>query len=131
MSRPVVVWATGLLVAVGLLAAGCGGSEPLTGPALSGEKLFSETVLAGNAGCITCHSLTPDKDLVGPSMAGVGVRAASRQPGVAARDYLRKSITSPDAFLVPGFEDKMLDNWAEVLSDGEIDALVTYLETLK
>ena len=97
---------------------------------IEGEKLFKGTVLAGSAGCITCHSLAPDKDLVGPSMAGIGVRAGTRQPGVTGADYIRKSIVSPDAFVVPGFDPKMPDNWGELLTGAEIDALVDYLLTV-
>ncbi|NNF56462.1 MAG: c-type cytochrome [Acidimicrobiales bacterium] len=116
-----------------LIVIGCGASQsaPLSESAAYGKDLFDETSLAGNAGCITCHSLTPEKDLVGPSMAGIGSRAGQRQPGVAAGEYIRTSIVAPDTFVVPGFDDnKMPKNWGEVLSEAEIQALVDYLLTV-
>lgn len=96
-----------------------------------GEELYKRTVLANNGGCITCHSLTPDKVLVGPSLADIGVTAAERIPGTSARDYLRESITDPDAFLVDGFNaGRMPGNWEDGLSSDQIDAIVDYMLTL-
>jgi len=114
-----------------LVVTACGGSGTADGE-LDGEELFGQSVLAGNAGCITCHSLQPDRVLVGPSMAGIATRAASREPGVSAEDYIRKSILSPAAFVVDGFaEGQMLDVWEDSLSPGQVDALVDYLLTLE
>lgn len=113
-----------------LVVAGCGGSATEDGE-FDGEELFGQSVLAGNAGCITCHSLEPDRVLVGPSMAGIASRAGSREPGVSADDYIRKSILNPAAYVVDGFaEGQMLDVWEESLSPAELDALVEYLLTL-
>ena len=122
----------GLIVGVLLLATACGGGDSGDGgSAGSGRDLFRQTVLGGNAGCITCHSLDADTTLVGPSMAGVGNRAPTRQPGVAGADYLRTSIIDPESFIVPGFDSgKMPTNWGEVLTTAEIDALVAYLAGL-
>ncbi|NIN12113.1 MAG: c-type cytochrome, partial [Gemmatimonadales bacterium] len=79
----------------------------------------------GNAGCITCHSLEPDRVLVGPSMAGIATRAGTRVPGVAAADYIRTSILEPSSYVVDGFaEGQMRDVWADSLSDAQVDALV-------
>ena len=113
-----------------LVVAACGGSDAADGE-FDGEELFSSSVLAGNAGCITCHSLQADRVLVGPSMAGIATRAGDREPGVSAADYIRKSILNPSAYVVEGFaEGQMLDVWADSLSTGEVDALVDYLLTL-
>lgn len=96
-----------------------------------GEELFTRTVLANNGGCIACHSLTPDKVLVGPSLANIGATAADRIPGTSARDYLLQSITDPDAFLVEGFEaGRMPGNWTDGLSTEQITAIVDYMLTL-
>ena len=119
------------VVALGLIVAACGGSDTAPGE-FDGEELFSSSVLEGNAGCITCHSLQPDRVLVGPSMAGIATRAASREPGVTAADYIRKSILNPAAYVVDGFaEGQMLDVWEEALSPPQVDALVEYLLTLE
>lgn len=116
-----------------VLVAACGGGSDSNGaPGRdAGEELFTEAVLEGNPGCITCHSLEPETTLVGPAMAGVAARAATRQPGTPADDYFRTSILDPNAFVVPGFEaDLMPRNWGEVLSSADIDALVAYLGSL-
>ena len=127
---------TARLLVIGLVAvivAACGGSgdAELVGPARTGAELFEDQVLAGNPGCITCHSLSPGVELVGPSLAGVATRAADRVPGVAPGDYLRASITEPGSYLVEGYDDRMPGDWAETLSSADIDALVAYLLTLE
>lgn len=120
----------GALLALVVALTACGGSDAAPGE-FDGEELFSSPVLEGNAGCITCHSLQPDRVLVGPSMAGVAARASTRVEGVTAADYLRKSILEPSAYVVEGFaEGQMLDVWEESLSPGQVDALVDYLLTL-
>ena len=120
-------------MALALTACGGGDSSgPTDAVSRSGKELFGERILGSNAGCITCHSLDPDTTLIGPSIAGVATRAATRVPGVSAEDYLRKSIVNPEAFVVDGFDDgRMPADWAEVLTGVEIDALVAYLLTLR
>ncbi len=110
-----------------LVIASCGSSvEDAPG---EGAALFESRVLGGQAGCATCHSLTPDRVLVGPSLAGVGERAGNRVPGLSAEAYLLTSIVEPDAYVVEGFDSgRMPSNWGDVLSDDEIAALVDYLE---
>jgi len=123
-------------LSLAVLLAACGGGETTgpepTGAARSGEEIFGQRILGSNAGCITCHSLDPDTRLVGPSMAGVALRAGSRIPGLRAEDYLRQSILEPSAFVVDGFEDgKMPADWEETLTPEELEALVAYLLTLQ
>ncbi len=114
-----------LLVAL-FTVVSCGGNGEV---GAAGEELFASAVLGGQAGCVTCHSLEPGRVVVGPSLAGVGERAATRVPGQSARDYLRTSIVMPDSYVVDGFDPgRMPSNWGDVLSDTEIDALVDYLE---
>ena len=145
-----------LLIAVltmaALLAACGGGSEPAApaapapatttgGNAANGQALFSQSILAGNAGCVTCHSLEPGKVLVGPTMAGIGTRAATTVPGESAEQYLRTSIVNTNAFLAKGCNAAnpeaqcaagiMPQDWPQKLTEQQIDDLVTYLLTLK
>lgn len=114
---------------VALIAiASCGGEG---GAGETGQELFASAVLGGQAGCVTCHSLEPDRVVVGPSLAGVGERAATRVPGQSAREYLRTSIVMPDSHVVEGFDSgRMPSNWGAVLTEAEIAALVDYLEDL-
>lgn len=141
------------VLAITIVLAACGGgSEPAApaepapaaatgGNAANGQALFSQSVLAGNAGCTTCHSLEAGKALVGPSMAGIGTRAAATVPGESAEQYIRTSIVNTNAFLAKGCNASDLEaqcvagimpqDWPQKLSAQEIDDLVAYLLTLK
>jgi ferredoxin/mono/diheme cytochrome c family protein len=82
-------------------------------------------------GCGVCHSLEPDERRVGPSLAGVGTRAATRVEGMSASDYLHQSVLDPDAYVVDGFRaGQMLPLYGERLSQDEVDAIVLYLLSL-
>ena len=116
------------LVVLALTVVACGGGGDTGGggggDAAAGEELFAQAVIGTQAGCVTCHSLTPDETLVGPSMAGIGNR------GDAA--YIRESILDPDAQLVDGFPaGTMPQVWEDELSNEQVDQLVAYLLTLK
>ncbi|MBT8197014.1 MAG: cytochrome c [Acidimicrobiia bacterium] len=125
MGRKIVT----VVVLLGLLAAACGGGGDGASP--SGEELFNETVLAGKPGCSTCHSLAPGQRLVGPSLAGIAATAATRVPGVSARDYLLDSLTDPNDYLVEGYDAGVMAEWDKVIGTDEINALVDYLLTLE
>jgi len=81
--------------------------------------------------CVSCHATTPETVIVGPSLAGVAVRAAGRIEGMDARTYIRDSILNPRSYIVKGFPANLMPtNFAEEFSEDEIDALVAYLLTL-
>jgi cytochrome c2 len=142
MNRKVLLAMLVLALALLLAACGGGGGEQAAtegggssvGDAAHGKELYEQTVIgsASAPGCITCHSLEPDTVLVGPSHAGLAGRAGSYQEGVGAEDYLRASITDPDAHLVEGFTaGVMYQNYGEDLSARDINDLVAYLMTLE
>jgi len=116
-----------------LLVAGCSSSATPT-PTLSpnspegrGFALFS-----GKGRCATCHALSSDTVLVGPPLAGIAVRAGSREPGLTAAEYLEESILAPDRYKTPGFEAVQMDaSLAKTLTIDEISDIVAYLLTLK
>ena len=104
----------------------------LVDPAEAGRSIFNETALGTNAGCRICHSLDAGRDLVGPSLAGVGSRAGGTVDGLTAAEYLRQSIVDPDAFVVPGYPaGQMLAGLGEVLSPEDLDSLVAFLLALE
>ncbi len=125
-----------LLVVVALLAA-CGGQAS---PA-DGQKIFQQATLGKDKvpGCVTCHSVEPDKKLVGPSLAGIATDAANtvKTPDYegqakTAEDWLRESITSPDADVAEEFQAGVMpQNFKDELSSQEINTLVADLMTLK
>mgnify|MGYP001250037778 CR=1 FL=1 len=141
------------LLAITVVLAACGGGEEPAAPAAqqpavagpgdaaAGQALFSKSVLNGNAGCVTCHSLEPGKALVGPSLAGIASRAGSTVPGESAEQYIRQSIMDTNAFLAKGCNAAdpeaqcaasiMPQDWPAKLSEQEINDLVAYLLTLQ
>jgi cytochrome c2 len=104
---------------------------PVVDPVAAGRALFNETALGTNAGCRICHSLDPGRDLVGPSLAGIGTRAGATVPGLGAEEYLRQSIVDPDAHVVPGYPaGQMLAGLGDTLTDQELDNLVAFMLSL-
>jgi len=116
---------TALLLTSAILVACGGGGDSGGDPAVeAGKKLFAETVIGSQAGCITCHSLAAGEVVVGPSMAGIGSRGDA--------SYIKNSILDPNADLVDGFPvDTMPNVWGSELSSEQVDQLVAYLLTLK
>ena len=120
---------------IAMLLAGCGGGGSVAAPLPDdggveshGAELFQERVVGSVPGCVTCHSLDEGVTLVGPSLFGIADRAATRVPWLSADDYVRQSIVEPDAFVVPDFAaGQMAGGWAQVLSETQIDSLITYL----
>jgi mono/diheme cytochrome c family protein len=139
-----------LLTFLLLWLAACGGSndngaaeeevsEATTiGDPARGEELYHQNPIAGTGatGCATCHSTEPTDDPlvpspVGPSHYGVANRAGDYVEGMPAAEYLRESIVDPDAHIAPGFvAGVMYPNYAEDLSEQQINDLVAYLLTL-
>ena len=114
------------------LAACGGGADNSAAAAKAGETLFAQPIIGTQPGCGTCHSLTPDEVVVGPSLAGVASRAGSRVDGLSAEDYIRQSILEPNEYLVDGFEPNvMVQVWEDELSSEQVDQLIAYLMTLK
>ncbi len=123
----VVTLAEGEILPIYLNDARLSGGDPKRG-----RQLFNETALGTNASCRICHSLRPGVDIVGPSFAGVATRAETRVPGLSAEEYLRQSILDPNAYVVEGFsEDMAPPNFAELLTDEQVDDLVAFLMTLR
>jgi cytochrome c oxidase subunit II len=92
--------------------AGGGGEQ---GAAANGEELFT------SAGCDACHTLAAAGSTakVGPDLG---------QLGDVDADFIRTSIVDPNAEIAQSFEpDVMPDDFADQLSEEELDALVKYL----
>ena len=107
--------------------AGLPGGVVADDPVSRGKALFN-----GSGACSSCHSVAPGAVLVGPSLAGVGERAAGH-----GGDYLQQSILEPSAFLVPGARfatpqgvSLMPPTYAQTLTPEQVADLVAYLKTL-
>ena len=96
-----------------------------------GKDIFFASNIGGGTGCRLCHSLKPGEVKVGPSLAGIATRAATRAPGMTAEEYIRQSIVDPGAYIVPGFDNKMPPYIADNLSEQDLEDLIAFLMTLK
>lgn len=109
-------------------------------PIALGEALFRNAVPT----CQACHSMTPGVNLAGPSLAGLGaffekIKASGEYTGKATteEEFIRESITEPSAWLHPGAmysaagTSFMPPNYADDLTDEQIDQLVAYLMSFK
>jgi cytochrome c551/c552 len=119
-----------------LLVAGAGGmtmaGQPVSVAAVAGEdaRVAQGRQLFGQH-CASCHSLERDTIIKGPSLWGIADRAWHRIPGVSAQQYIRNSVLDPSELVVDGFQDVMQKNLDEVLSSDDLNALETFLLTLK
>jgi mono/diheme cytochrome c family protein len=80
-------------------------------------------------GCVTCHrknAISGAIGEVGPNLTGLAQRAADRKPGMSAQAYVRESLESPSAYVVPGFGGTI--GMPDLgLNDDEIAALSAFL----
>ncbi len=107
-----------------------GSQETQTNLVRQGKEIFQKKHLGENKmiGCILCHSIKKGEMIIGPSLAGLSLRAGHIVAGQTAKQYLRKSIINPDAHIVEGFlPSTMLAGYQEALSEDELNALITYL----
>jgi len=96
------------------------------GDATSGKTLFTAV------GCVSCHSLNPGVRIVGPSLAGVANRAATRRPGYSAELYIYESITRPNAYIVDGYPSGVMPpDFKQRLKPQELADLIAFLMTEK
>lgn len=136
--RPILVSGSTLPGSYGEEQSGAAASDD---PVALGERLFRATP----PGCFTCHSVAPGVTLAGPSMAGIGVRAAAVVEGEeytgtaeTPEGYIRESIVEPSAHIPDGpstfatnGRSVMPDNYDETLTADQIEQLVAYLSSLR
>lgn len=124
-------WVT-ILLGVAVAVGGCAPRRAPAAetPAKKGERLFTEL------GCRSCHT-TDGSPGACPTLAGVymsDVRLVGGGTLKADEAYLRESILDPDAKVVEGFSKGVMSaavSKAQVQKDGNLDALIAYLKTLK
>jgi cytochrome c551/c552 len=80
-------------------------------------------------GCIVCHRLGAANQNIAPPFVGVAERAAAREQGLTAVEYLYISITNPAAFVVEGYNPVMPQNYPERLTEAELGDIIAYLLT--
>ncbi len=91
-----------------------------------------QIIFNGKGKCNTCHTLdTSAPPGRCPDLTDVGTRAATRQPGVTAKEYLIESAYEPHKFLVPGYGNIMPPVWKPPisLSELEIETVIAFLQS--
>ena len=115
------------VILLALILVACGGdtsptsSDPIVN---KGERVFKRD-------CASCHTVKQGVDLVGPSLAGIASRAATRIEGLDSRQYIHQSITKPSAHVVDGFVDQMPASFGDSLSVSDLEGVIAYLMTLE
>jgi cytochrome c oxidase subunit 2 len=95
-----------------------GGGEEQAG-ATDGRELFASA--AEPAACGSCHTLS-DAGTTGTTGPNLDEALAG-----ADEEYIRQSITEPEAEVAEGFSPGLMPNYGESLSEEQVDALVEYL----
>jgi len=94
--------------------------ETRAAPTLDGRSLFQAK------GCVGCHQRGGLGQVqVGPPLGGLRSWAGTRVAGLTREEYIRQSITEPQAYLVSGYQGIEMPTLP--LSDAELEALVEFL----
>lgn len=108
-------------------------SAETTHASIKGDPANGPTIFK-TKGCNACHMVAavPEaQGTIGPKLDGVATAAATRVSGEDAETYLRHSIEKPEAFLVPGYQNLMMQGLRAQMSDQEYEDLIAWLLSLK
>lgn len=118
-----------------LLLAACGDDEPVLeptpiGPPAGSTELQWGEQLCQSQGCFACHRIDGGPS-IGPALNGIAGLNRTLDDGrtvMVDADYLRESITDPDAARVAGYEDTTMPTYD--LAPAQMDALIGFLQSL-
>jgi hypothetical protein len=94
---------------------------------------IGKEIFEGKGLCTTCHTIGKTAGPFRfPDLAGVAVRAKTREPGFTDIDYFAQTLYEPDAFIVPGFNPGMptINKPPIGLTDQEILCVMAFLQSL-
>lgn len=83
-------------------------------------------------GCAGCHNLELDEDPrrlgeAGPNMGSIHSVQSYRELATDPAAYIKESIMAPDNSRVEGYDDSMPNDFAERMTEEEVDRLVMWL----
>jgi cytochrome c oxidase subunit 2 len=100
-------------------AAPAGGAAPAAGPA---STTTDPVALLQEFGCVACHKLGAEGNVVGPAFDGIGARRDAA--------YIRTSILDPAADVAEGFEPLaavMPRDFGTRMTAAQLEAIVAFL----
>jgi nitric oxide reductase subunit C len=119
------------------------GARPIAGdenPIALGRAYFSSVTPS----CAACHSIAPNVNLAGPTLAGLAARAEQvlksgdyKGSATDVVSYIKESIEKPSEYVVPGpmysanGQSFMPTTFAKALTPEQIDSIAAFLATLK
>jgi len=98
------------------------------------DLMAGQEVLRKNA-CLSCHSMDGSR-LVGPTFKGlygnkrVVITNGEEREIIADDDYIRRSVWDSDVDLVKGYNKGLMMNYKELVSEKELEDIVSYLKSL-
>ncbi len=114
-------------------------STPSSGSQTTSAKTPQEILSA--MACGACHTISGVDGMtgkVGPDLTHIGTNAATRKPGMNAKDYIHESIVDPNAFIAPQCPDGPCQSpslmppiFGDRLTAKQLDTLVEFLAGLK
>ena len=99
-------------------------------PALEGKQLVQRY------GCNACHSADGSR-IIGPSYKGifgeesVVITSGQERTIVIDEEYIRKSIYEPNADIVKGYNQGLMQTYTRQITEDEIEKIIEYIRTLK
>ena len=99
-------------------------------PALEGKQLVQRY------GCNACHSADGSR-IIGPSYKGifgeesVVITSGQERTIVIDEEYIRRSIYEPNADIVKGYNQGLMQTYTRQITEDEIEKIIEYIRTLK
>lgn len=78
--------------------------------------------------CAACHVIGAENNIA-PPFAGLADRAGERMPSLSAAAYVYESIINPSAYIVEGFQNAMVQNFKDRVTEQDLADLMAYLLT--
>ena len=103
--------------------------QPAAAPGAAPDALAQGRQIFVQTGCGGCHALGDANAAgqVGPSLDGIGTRAATTVQGQTAEEYIHSSIVVPAEHIVTGYQPIMPGTYGTTLSEAELNTLTQYL----